>query len=202
VLLRLSYFSPIRPGRSISSARLIDGPEAGVPDCPDIVGFELDGIFRDGEFKDEDTLMGVSILLDLLINNGVRSVLIGADAKTIDEARELLELDTGNPDLVQSLEAVVNPDNCVSESTLEDLRQLTSMASPKILIVTARQSSVDSLRNQDSSSPASTCLVLDPDHSGEESSQLNGEFAAYTYAVNSLFELRALLTCQISATFK
>eukprot|EP00954_Amorphochlora_amoebiformis_P023843 1362411-Amorphochlora_amoeboformis.AAC.2 len=115
---RLSYFSPIRPGRSISSARLIDGPEAGVPDCPDIVGFELDGIFRDGEFKDEDTLMGVSILLDLLISNGVRSVLIGADAKTIDEARELLELDTGNPDLVQSLEAVVNPDNCVSGSVL------------------------------------------------------------------------------------
>eukprot|EP00954_Amorphochlora_amoebiformis_P008644 672114-Amorphochlora_amoeboformis.AAC.1 len=84
------------------------------------------------------------------------------------------------------------------------------MASPKILIVTARQSSVDSLRSNglgncvvtDSSSPASTCLVLDPDHSGEESSQLNGEFAAYTYAVNSLFELRALLTCQISATFK
>mmetsp|Transcript_22024 Transcript_22024/g.30845 ORF Transcript_22024/g.30845 Transcript_22024/m.30845 type:complete len:293 (+) Transcript_22024:67-945(+) len=212
----------------------ITGPEAGVPDCPDLVLFDLNGLalsHDDGRVDAalvEDTRSGIILLIDLLQSNFVRVGFFSSEAESLKESIKLLAEETGNPDIANEVGFFSikrgkhgNNQEVIESSINAYISSLSTPPSPKVLLLVSNNLSflrVAGVANIAGSNTISTCLLRpyseDP-YTGEEMEEGEGETAKVaratmtsstaerpTYEVGSLFELRALLTCQIGATWK
>eukprot|EP00466_Bigelowiella_natans_P011453 jgi/Bigna1/140116/aug1.54_g14824 len=107
-------YKEVRKLEKVAMARGITGPEAGVPDCPDLVLFDIDGLalsYDDGRADAalvQDTRSGLILLIDLLQSNFVRVGFFSTEAESLKESIKLLAEETGNPDIADDIAGVAN----------------------------------------------------------------------------------------------
>lgn len=159
-----------------------------------------------------DTRNGIILLIDLLCAGGVYVSLSSTERLRLAQILSFVREETGDFDSITDTVHTSYVEKMGSQSILS-IGEAHGLKNPNILFVSANVSLVSEL-SLCGQPKFSTCFLEAPkpevpSEIGHDIKSANGAGdenldarLPYTYAVSSLYELRALLTCQISATCK